>query len=442
MTVMENNPEDSYERCIRELFSLGRFGIKPGLDVISHLLAKLGNPQNHFRSVHIAGTNGKGSTAAFTSSILISSGIRTGLFTSPHLVRFNERITIDGVQIADSEVVDIYVRVKMADTYERPATFFEYATAMAFLYFAENGVETAVVEAGMGGRLDCTNVIYPEVSVITSVSMDHEYYLGNTLSEIASEKSGIIKNGIPVVTSSRNEIVLEILEKTASEKKACFYALDRDFRLVPDGSSGLLYSGVSGEKIRCTGIGLKGGHQIDNAALSLAVCGILGVNDRRITPETSSLGIAAAEWPGRLEYVRFNPDIILDGAHNPDSAEKLANYLRQQYSGRIKLTMIIGMMADKDQSETLRHLAGVADRIIFTSSGSHRAETPENLRNLTENIPGFRSEVYLFSDVRQALTFCIDNSEMEEVICIAGSLYIVGEAKAFFEDRKHQTAPN
>lgn len=442
MPTFQKVAPESYELCIRTLFSLGRFGIKPGLETINHLLEKTGNPHKQFRSVHIAGTNGKGSTAAFTSSILISSGIKTGLFTSPHLVRFNERISINNVFIPDSEVVELFNRIKKADTHERPATFFEYATAMAFLYFAENNAEIAVIEAGMGGRLDCTNAVFPEVSVITDVSIDHEQYLGNSLSGIASEKAGIIKHGIPVVTSSRNETVLEIIERKASENNSGFYSIDCDFSLVSDGSGRLSYSGISGEIIRDVKIGLKGDHQIDNAALCLAVCGIIGICDKRITPESSRRGLADAKWPGRLEYVSMNPDIILDGAHNPDAAEKLAAYLEKNYGSSRKITFITGMMADKDQTETLRHLVPIAHRIIFTSSDSHRAENPENLKKTAEKISGFNVEIIVISDLKKAVSFCVDNSGQGDVICITGSLYIAGEAKAFFENRRHQTAPN
>jgi len=440
MTSSKHSPSYtnmSYDKCIKTLFGLGRFGIKPGLKTIRHLLKQLGSPEQKFKSIHIAGTNGKGSTASNIASILTASGIKTGLFTSPHLIRFNERISVNGLQIADPEVVEFYKKVKQADTEEQSATFFEYATAMAFCFFAEKGIEYAVTETGMGGQLDATNIITPRVSVITTISMDHESFLGNTIEEIAADKSGIIKHQTPVITGVRNHEALKIIETAADGNNSDLLKIDSDFCLVPDKSGSYSYSCKNHGAIDNIQISLNGDHQIDNAALSIATCAIL--EDKRITHDSVRNGLNSVSWPGRLEYISRNPWIILDGAHNPDAAEKLSEYLKTKHKNK-KICVIVGMMKDKDIAGSLLPIAGVSSRVIVTESKSPRAEKAEVLGNFFKKHFGITPHV--IPDLPAAINYALSSGRSDELVCITGSLYIAGEAKAFFEKKKFQTAPN
>ncbi|WP_027358317.1 bifunctional folylpolyglutamate synthase/dihydrofolate synthase [Desulforegula conservatrix] len=436
-TKSPTNSNQAYYKCIQTLFSLGRFGIKPGLETIRHLLEKLGSPEKKIKSVHIAGTNGKGSTASSIASILSASGIKTGLFTSPHLIRFNERISINGEHISDSEVVEFYEKVKQADTGERPATFFEYATAMAFCFFAENGVEYAVIETGMGGRLDATNTITPCASIITTISKDHESFLGNTISSIASDKSGIIKTGVPVITGVRNREALKVIENEAEGSNSFLLKIDTDFSLIRSPDSSYYYKGNNNDFIGNIEIRLNGDHQIDNTALCIAACNIL--KDQRITKNSIRNGLKLVSWPGRLEYVSKNPFIILDGAHNPEATEKLCTYLKTMHRDKPVL-FIIGMMKDKDHTQSLKPIAGLNPRIIITESKSLRAEKAEELGSFLKESFGITSTV--IPDLPEAIKKGLSTKNPEEIICITGSLYIVGEAKAFFNNTDFQTAPN
>lgn len=429
--------KNEYDACIDILFSLGRFGIKPGLEIMEHILHKLGNPEKNFKSIHIAGTNGKGSTASTLASIMSASGIKTGLFTSPHLIQFNERIRIDGVQISDNEVVETYERVKEADTGDRPATFFEYATAMAFLLFAEKNVEIAVIEAGMGGRLDSTNVITPCACVITNISMDHEVFLGNSILAIAKDKSGIIKKDIPVITGVRNMDALKVIEHECAEKYAILLRKGYEFDLVRRQDGFSLYMEKGKEIITDIEVGLKGDHQLENTSLAIAASRI--IRDNRITEENIKSGIRKTIWPGRLETVHQNPEIILDGAHNPEAAERLASHIKKYYPDR-PVCLIIGMMKDKDMSGTLAHLSSVSSKIITTESKSHRAAKAKELASIFYQ--EFHSAAIPMPDLPRAIEFAMAGSENNELICITGSLYIVGEAKAYFEGSDFQTAPN
>jgi len=437
ITKSPTRNNQAYYKCIQTLFSLGRFGIKPGLETIRHLLEKLGSPENKFKSVHIAGTNGKGSTASSLASILSASGIKTGLFTSPHLIRFNERISINGEHISDSEVVEFYEKVKQADTGERPATFFEYASAMAFCFFAENGVEYAVIETGMGGRLDATNTITPCASIITTISMDHESFLGNTIKSIASDKSGIIKTGVPVITGVRNHEALKIIENEANGSNSCLLKIDTDFSLIQGSDSSYFYKDNNNDLIGNIEIGLNGDHQIDNTALCIAACKTL--KDQRITKNSIRNGLKLVSWPGRLEYISKSPLIILDGAHNPEATEKLCDYLKTVHKDQPVL-FIIGMMKDKDHTQSLKPIAEMNPKIIVTESKSPRAEKAGELGSFLKKSFGITSNV--IPDLPEAIKKGLSTKKAEEIICITGSLYIVGEAKAFFNNTDFQTAPN
>lgn len=437
ITQGQNSPSISYDECLKTLFGLGRFGIKPGLETIRHLLNELGCPEKKFKSIHIAGTNGKGSTAAFITSILTASGISTGLFTSPHLVRFNERFTANGVQISDQEIVDIYERVKKADNGNRPATFFEYCVAMAFCFFAEKKVEYAVIEAGMGGRFDATNVISPCVTLITTVSMDHEAFLGNSIKKIASDKSGIVKKGVPLITGSRTKEATPEIESSCRLAGSSMFTIDSDFSSGRDLDGSCHYKSKFFGQIDGIKLGLKGDHQLDNASLAITACKI--IDENRIHDESIRIGLLKTTWPGRIEHIMETPCVILDGAHNPESAQKLGEYLKSLGIDR-KIWLITGIMKDKEHSLTLQPLINICNRIITTRSTSQRSENPDVLKTFIKSISDM--DAISIPDIPKAIDFALNSAAPSDIVCITGSLYVVGEAKAYFNKTDFQTAPN
>jgi dihydrofolate synthase/folylpolyglutamate synthase len=418
--------QDTYNDCLQEMFGLRRFGIKLGLDTIRRILQAMQNPQERFATIHVAGTNGKGSIASALAAILKAAGLRAGLYTSPHLVRFNERICIDGEQISDEEVVASHQAVKAAKSGEREPTFFEYATAMAFDAFRRRGVDWAVIETGMGGRLDATNIIAPVLSIISNVSIEHEMYLGNTLAKIAAEKGGIIKPATPVVTGVRQASAFRVLEAIARERKAPLFRLGKDFRVRrrPDGT--FSYFGIANVWHRMR-TGLPGSYQVDNAGVVLAACELLNQSSRvDISLKAIQQGFERRVWPGRLEVVTTNPMVILDGAHNRIAAKNLAAYLRQTLSDR-KITLVVGILSDKPYRAMLKSLLPACDRVILTRPQIDRALDPETLYDAARDLT---AEITLKPDVASALRYALETAAADEVICVGGSLYMVGDAKA------------
>ncbi len=439
----------SYQKCLDEMYGLGRFGIKLGMETTEGILDALGSPEKKFKSIHIAGTNGKGSIASYIASILCAAGFKTGLYTSPHLVKFNERFVINNCEVSDDDVVEAYLAVKQADTGERKATFFELATAMGFYLFGREDVEWAVIETGMGGRLDATNVLKPEVSVISNLSIEHTMYLGNTIEKIAMEKGGIIKEKIPVVSGVTQNAALSILKKTAERKNSPFYLYGRDFTTdvasITAGTDLTCSSGISfdynGIKNRWKGLktGLKGDHQTGNAALALAAVEIaLTGNEPDFFPITGRCtdsaqmekivrkGLIETTWPGRLEYIMEKPVVILDGAHNLDAAENLGRYLKEKVKCR-HLTMVIGILDDKPCESMLKFLTASADRIVFTKAAIDRSLEPVVLKEYAMKIT--KAEIIIIDDVAEAVDFAVKNSSDRDAVCVAGSLYVAGEAR-------------
>lgn len=422
---MKSKKSLTYQDCLQAMYRLHRFGIKLGLDTIGSILTGLNNPQRQYACIHIAGTNGKGSVAAYLGSILQQAGYRVGVYTSPHLIRFNERIVVNQQPISDEAIVNAYLAVKNVQYGDREPTFFEYTTAMALYEFARQQVAWAVIETGMGGRMDATNVIQPVVSVITNISLEHRSYLGNTIAEIAGEKGGIIKYEIPVVTAVSQPSAITVLEMLAAKQSAPLYRLKKDFRVRRNPDHSFSYSGLENiwKNMRT---GLPGAHQISNAALALAACEILNRNHTHISLMQIQEGLEQTCWPGRLEVVSRAPMIILDGAHNLDASRKLAHYLATDLKGR-KITLVIGILSDKPYEAILKNLISVCSRVILTCPEIDRALPIEILYQkaalLTDNIEQIK-------DVGRAVDFAISTSAPDDVICVAGSLYVVGEAKA------------
>ena len=405
----------NYPESVQFLYALGNEvkTIKLGLERIRALLDALGNPQRSYKVVHVAGTNGKGSVCAMIDAGLRAAGVRAGMFTSPHLLEPTERIQIDGMPVNQAEFERAFNVVH--ETAERlkldmHPTYFETVTAMAFWLFREHGVETAVVEVGLGGRLDATNVVEPVLTVITPVDMDHQIYLGNALPEIAGEKAGILKPGVPAIFGKQRPEALAVLNARAAELGVPVTRAE-DFAITDlvMNERGAHFSGLE-----CP---LPGEHQVDNAVTAAQALAQLGVSPR---------GIEETRWPGRIEHVTPNPDTILDGAHNPAGAQALAKYLRRFYSTR-KRWMIFGAMRDKDVKEVADILFPVADELVFTApkAPGNRAMQPEELRSLA-------GRGHCEPSVQQAYEYVLKQVTAEDVIIITGSLYLVGEARSLF----------
>jgi dihydrofolate synthase/folylpolyglutamate synthase len=429
------NSKTEYERCLAEMYGLRRFGIILGLETTGTMLAGLGNPQARFASVHIAGTNGKGSIASFVSTILQEAGYRVGLYTSPHLVRFNERIKVNGREITDQEVLEAYQAVKAVDYGDREPTFFEYTTAMAFYYFGVRSVDWAVVETGMGGRMDSTNVLHPAVSIITNISLEHQTYLGNTLEQIAGEKGGIIKSKTPVTTGAAQDEVLAVLQNLADERSAPLYQLGRDFDTEITGNSRFTYHGMHNTWADLQ-VGLQGRHQFENAAIALSACEILqaGHGERagiKLSPESIRNGLQKTVWPGRLEKIMDAPLVILDGAHNLAAVENLSRYMAEELSAK-RITLVVGILDDKSYEAMLEKILVHCSRVILTRSKIERALDPETLKPAAEK---YASDVTIVKTVADAVQYALDTTPPDEVVCISGSLYVVGEARAYFEEK-------
>ncbi len=389
----------SYSKALERLYSLRRFGMSPGLDGISRLLDGLGHPERAFRAIHIAGSNGKGSTAALIESILRASGHRTGLYTSPHLCRFTERIRIAGEEIDRDTLASWVERVVPADS---DPTFFDATTAIAFAAFAAAGVEIAVIETGLGGRLDSTNVFErPLATVVTGIALEHTEVLGGTLSEIAREKGGIFKRGVPAVIACDDEEARKTLLELAQSLSAPARVFDRDFSAV-----------------RHLPIGLCGEHQTRNAALAIEAVKASGV---AVSDDAMKRGLLDVRWPGRMELCA--PDVLLDAAHNPDGARALAKALPQVANGRA-VTLVIGIVKEKDAAQVLAPLTPLAKRVIFTTPASDRARDPESLRAFLSH-GDVTPEV--ISDPAEAIAVARDGKSL---VVITGSIFLIGSARA------------
>ncbi len=433
----------NYSEAWGFLDNLQFFKIKLGLESMSQFLDSVGNPQRGMRFIHVAGTNGKGSVSTTLLELLRRAGYKTGLYTSPHLSCVRERFRINGRFISEEDFAEQASRIREV-LGERQITYFEFATALALLWFAKEQVDVAILEVGMGGRLDATNVITPLVSVITNVSMDHEAYLGDTLEAVAGEKAGIIKSVVPVVSGVAADESRTVVERVCQERQAPLFLLGRDFDAIRAGDGGWEYRGIGkGHGLAGLRCRLKGGYQIGNAALALAtleaLSGVFPVDGQAIRE-----GLLSVAWPGRLEYfclaegrqVECPADgasgqaslrrYLLDGAHNPAGVESLAEALRGEFRYN-RLILVWACMADKDMAGTLHVVAPLADTIIFTRPESERSATPEQLAALL--LPPDRAKAQGAATVAEALRLAAELASPVDLICVAGSLYLVGAAR-------------
>lgn len=419
----------SYEATLKRLYGLQRFGIKLGLETVSALLSELGNPQRRFHALHVAGTNGKGSVAAMTASILHAAGVRVGLYTSPHVLDFCERIKIQGTDIPHDRVVDLFARVQALPSFLVQPTFFEVATVMAFQYFAEEEVDIGVIEVGMGGRFDATNVCHPLGTIITNVSFDHERYLGSSLPDIAFEKAGIIKRRVPVVVGPVERDVFTVLQERAQHKNAPLIAFGKEFLCVSHDAGSFDVTGTRAEylNLRCS---LEGRHQAVNAACSIValesgVMPLLSISERIIRR-----GLESVTWPGRLERLQRRPLIFCDGAHNPAAAECLTIHLQgllDERNGR-RLIVVIGMMQDKNLPAFLNALVPLADGVILTQI-DHPRSAP--VLALKRALPVVDVPVYERESPQTAIDLATRLADHDDLVCVTGSLFLVGHVKSF-----------
>jgi dihydrofolate synthase/folylpolyglutamate synthase len=420
----------TYPETIDFLYDIRLFGQKLGLETMQYLLRLMDDPQNSLRFIHIAGTNGKGSVAAMLQAVLSSAGYRTGLYTSPHLVSFCERFQIDGQCIPETEVVRLVEEIRpileqvAAHPEFRAPTFFEAVTAIALRYFREQKVDVVVWETGLGGRLDATNVVTPLVSVITNIAFDHTQYLGETLAEIASEKCGIIKPGVPVVTAAASEEALVVIRRASAAQTSRLTIVGEGVRVAR------LHEDEQCQRLEVTGlkqkygpltIPLLGAHQTLNCATAAAALEACGLS---VAPKQVQEGLARTSWPGRFQKVSDNPIVVLDGAHNAAAAERLAATLREHCSGK-KLTLILGVLRDKNYDQMCQILAPLAERILCVPVNSERTCEPDQLARWCK-AANPTAHVSVSGNVSEAYAEALRLNP--SVIAITGSLFLVGEA--------------
>ncbi len=418
------------------LFIRQRFGIKPVLERTTKLLAMIGNPQLEFQSILVGGTNGKGSTSASLASILTASGKKTALFTSPHLSYFAERFRVEGEQLSEELILKTLAEIKpYAEAGEN--TFFEIVTALACALFAQQKVDIAIMEVGMGGRFDATNALEPELSIITNIALDHMAYLGSTETAIAFEKAGIMRSQKAVFTAAKGE-ALEVLEEQAKQKQAKLFSLGADLSVKTikhDWSGNQLEISIS-KKTYHVKTPLIGKHQAENVALAISAAHSLGINEEAIKE-----GIKTSSWSGRLEPLSFNnKEFLLDGAHNPAAAIALRETLDDL--GVEELVLIYGSNNDKDIKETLAPLIDLSSSIIFSQAALSPKATPAKTlyESFQESFPEQTKKVKLSynSQIKEAIQEA-SKLKNKQLIIIMGSLYLVGEARPILVNKKNET---
>jgi dihydrofolate synthase/folylpolyglutamate synthase len=430
----------TYPEALKYIYDLDKYGIKLGLKNIEYLLFLLGNPHQKLNIIHIAGTNGKGSTCSLISSILQSAGFKVGLYTSPHLVDFTERMKINYRSINQKKVATLLERIKplvekVAHTpYYTHPTFFEVITAMAFIYFFEEKVDFLVLEVGLGGRLDATNVCEPLISVITHLDYDHMDKLGNSLEEIAREKGGIIKSGGIVITSNQFEKADQEINKIARQRNSIIYKVGREikYEIIKSDLKGIIFNlhGIYNNYINLH-TPLLGRHQAENAATAITAVEALKIKGICISEKEIRDGLEKVKWPGRLEIIQKKPMLVLDGAHNPNGIEIVKQALEEIFCYH-RLILVLGIFADKDYKKMIKIIAPLADLIIATKAKNPRATPPQIIaKEAAQYID--RNKIMVTKNIPQAINYAISNSHKDDLICITGSLYTIGEAKRYFK---------
>ncbi|HEV8341217.1 MAG TPA: folylpolyglutamate synthase/dihydrofolate synthase family protein [Candidatus Binatia bacterium] len=419
----------SYTETLSYIFNLRGGEIDLRLHRVERALSLFGHPERSYPAFHIAGTNGKGSTAAMLHRVLSVEGYRVALYTSPHVVSFTERIVVGEEQISQEEVVELAELLKRRLKSEGVSlTFFEFVTVLAFIYFARRQVEIAVVEVGLGGRLDATNVVRPRVSVITTISKDHEAYLGSDLLSIAREKGGIIKRKVPLVCGALPPEVSKLLKGMAEANGSASYFLGQNFSFVVKDRDLFDYRGL-GWHLTDLSLALRGRHQRSNAALALSALEI-AAEDFPISEKTVRQGLATVFWPGRFEIISRRPTVILDGAHNGEGVKALVEEIKN-FQGSKKVALIFAAMEDKDWAAMLGELAGVASEVVLTRVPMERSADPRKLvKAVPESIPS-----KIIEQPVDALNQVLRAARTDETVLVTGSLYLLGELRPLLTEK-------
>jgi len=406
------------------------FKIKLGLETTRALLTQLGNPQERLKIIHIAGTNGKGSVGATLLAILSAAGIRTGFYSSPHLSSVRERFRINDTYITEADFAGLVTRLATF-LHDRPLpTYFECTTLLALLWFAEQGAEAVILETGMGGRLDATNVVTPLVSIITDISRDHEQYLGSTLEAIAGEKAGIVKPDVPVIFSGRAAVAVPVIEARCREQQSPLFIYNRHFSGARTDDGGLDYFPLAGPLHANLPLTLQGEHQVVNTSLALAALELLAPVFP-ISPQALTTGLRQARWPGRMELVPIHHQekplhFLLDGAHNEAGVAALVRSLERDYPQH-RLLLVWGNMADKLMGAAFLDLLARADAIVLTRAETQRSAVPVAL---FAQLPSqLQAKACCAETVEHALEMIQMVAAADDLICVAGSLYLVGRAR-------------
>lgn len=417
-----------YQEALAYIDGVAWFGSRPGLSRVTELLHRLGDPQNRLKFVHIAGTNGKGSCAAMLASVLKTAGYKTGLFTSPYLFRFNERMQINGREIDNDILADVVTRVSIpAEIMEDHPTEFELMTAAAMLWYAEEGCDIVVLEVGLGGRFDATNVISrPEVSVIMNIGLDHTKILGDTVEKIAAEKAGIIKAGCPCVLYQQSDSVTQVIRQRCGEVGAELHIADFSaIKTEFDSLEGQVFT-YKGEAYA---IPLLGAHQLKNAAVVIETAETLRRRGWKLPHEDVEHGIYAVSWPARFEVVSDGPCFVVDGGHNPQCAQTVAENLKKYFPG-CRRVLLIGVLADKDYRSLADILAPEADEFVCVTPNSDRALPAEELAQV---LRPYGKPVTVCESIKEGVSAAIDAAGQDGMVCAVGSLYMVGEIRACFD---------
>jgi dihydrofolate synthase/folylpolyglutamate synthase len=445
----------NYDAAVRYLLSLGRELAAPtqaaaakfDLENISVLSERLGRPDRAYPSAHIAGTNGKGSTAAFLESILRHAGFRTGLNTSPHLEKINERIRVNGAEINDDDFAETLTRIQAqieellaAGKLRAHPTYFECVTAMAFEYFARVHIDFGIFEVGLGGRLDATNILTPVISLITRVDFDHENFLGHSLREIATEKAGILKPGVPVVLTAQHPEAREVILARAKERNCPVIETPLAYRVDEQ----VMENGCVRARITEIASGwsaklapqLAGRFQLQNAINAVAAARTLSARGYRIPENAIEQGVAAAVWPGRLEKLQSRPDIYADGAHNPGAARELAAFWEENFAGR-RIFLLYGALRDKAVDEIAGALFPRAAEVVFTEPRTSRAISASQLSEIAAHHAAHSSVI---ADAEQALDYLLSKAAPQDAVFVTGSLYLVGQLRHYWKQRAQVAA--
>ena len=417
-----------YKEALAYINGVEFFGSKPGLTRIRELLERLGDPQKKLRFIHIAGTNGKGSCAAMTASILKAAGYKTGLYTSPYLYRFNERMQINGRQIEDDALAEIVSRVKpAAEAMADHPTEFELMTAAALLWYAQEKCDVVVLEVGLGGRFDATNIIdAPEAAVIMNIGLDHTAVLGDTLEQIAFEKAGIIKPGTDAVLFEQGEEATGVVRRRCEELGVPLHIADFS-QLVSE------FDSLYGQSFTYRGLPyalpLLGAHQLKNAAVVLELVEVLREKGWKLEQGDVEHGLYAVSWPGRFELLSDEPYFVVDGGHNPQCAETVRDNLLHYFPDRRRI-LLLGVLRDKDYPGLTAILDAAADEYVCITPASARALPAEEL---AEHLKRYGKPVTVCGSIRDGVTEALRRSDGDSVVCAVGSLYSVGEIRACFE---------